>query len=139
MKGTAAPKFTFGVKASEKKSNSFHSNFYNPRYPSKIATPSFSFGYKESSISFEKKEKLVQNLNNNVESPQKDSDPSKKIKNLKKSKEKNKNILHLKKNKKSLSTEKLRENYPGPGSYQPNYVNMLDGPKIRFIGLIINL
>jgi len=38
--------------------------------------------------------------------------------------------------KRSLSTERQRENYPGPGFYQLNYPNMIDGPKIRSFSLL---
>ena len=46
-------------------------------------------------------------------------------------KEKKPELRKITMENRSLSTERQRENYPGPGFYQINYANVINGPKIR--------
>lgn len=113
-----------------------------------MPTPSFSFGYKESFSMFGVKEEpketsIIQNNEDNSsnlpsvhqpiqkEEPRKKTKRNKPIKDLKKEKK----IPKISKETRAHSTDRIRDCSPGPGFYQPNYVNMIDGPKIRYLFL----
>lgn len=102
---------------------------YNLSFPQKSTQPSFSFGYKESSIFLGYNPNGEKN-DNNMSLPKiekktnKDEEKTKKIENLKK--------LAKSKAKRSLSDLRMRNDGPGPGFYQPNYSNLIDGPKIKY-------
>lgn len=113
-----------------------------------MPTPSFSFGYKESFSNFGVKEepkeasliKNTEDISSNLpsvhqaiqkEEPKKKAKLRKQIKDLKKEKKNPK----ISKEIRAHSTDRIRDCSPGPGFYQPNYVNMIDGPKIRYFSI----
>ena len=63
------------------------------------------------------------------EEPRKKAKPNKPIKDLKKEKK----IPKISKETRAHSTDRIRDCFPGPGFYEPNYANMIDGPKIRYL------
>jgi hypothetical protein len=143
----AAPKYTFGGKPTEKKSSiNLGPGAYNPLYQSNAPNPSFSMGYKEefsmfglkpdqkenSSVNESKVTKLPSVYNDDL-GEEKKKKLTKSEKKSPKNDLKNKDVSKFLKEKRTHSTDRIRNDAPGPGFYKLNYVNMINGPKIRYI------